>query len=238
MFRLNLVSKALWTLEEKQFYPKWLKVLHQYNVLQTSEKKDLTVFDVGANLGQTILFYKKNFENIKIFAFEPHPECFSFLEMNFSGKAEVYNFALSNFEGISPFYISPFAETSTLKLPNYSSKWFHIKNLILGLDKKNAYTKIDVQTSTVDSFIEKNQLLEIDLLKVDVEGAELQVLQGCLDAFSKKIVKSIQIEIHHNDLRDDIGQEINNLLIQNSFVRVASVRHSFGNFTDDLYLLV
>jgi FkbM family methyltransferase len=235
--RIHLVGKTLWILENLFFYPKLLRLIRLNNLLPRNLNRELIVFDVGANLGQTISFYRKNFSNLKIFAFEPLPDCFNYLMHNFMNEASVFNFAISDSDGASPFFVSPFAETSTLKLPNYESKWFNKKNRILGLNNRNAYSMISVETQTIDSFLKINEIPIVDLLKIDVEGAELQVLDGCRFSFSEQKIKSIQIEVHHSDLREKMDVQINSVLQKAGFVRVASVRHAFGNFTDDLYIL-
>jgi FkbM family methyltransferase len=48
----------------------------------------------------------------------------------------------------------------------------------LGLSAGNAYSMISVETQTIDSFLKINEIPIVDLLKIDVEGAELQVLGG------------------------------------------------------------
>jgi hypothetical protein len=79
--------------------------------------------------------------------------------------------------------------------------------------------------------------MSIFLLKIDVEGHEFAVLSGAKDTLDKKMIKNIQIERHVDDLRESDEFKIGNFLNQFGFKRVASLRHSIGNFYEDVYTM-
>jgi FkbM family methyltransferase len=56
------------------------------------------------------------------------------------------------------------------------------------------YVKIEVETDTLDNYIGRNKITHIDLMKIDVEGAEYRVFQGAKNMFKNEIVDIIQFE--------------------------------------------
>lgn len=73
------------------------------------------------------------------------------------------------------------------------------------------------------------------MIKIDVEGDELKVLNGLFPIYSKNIIRYIQIESHEDDLYKDNSKEIIKLLNENKFYQETSVKHGFGNFFDVIY---
>ena len=88
------------------------------------------------------------------------------------------------------------SSSSTFKEINLDSKYFKIKNKLLGKLIDNSQ-KIPVDQIKLEDYINDKNLDKLDLLKIDTEGHELEVLKG----LGKKIqkVKYILIEFH-NDL--------------------------------------
>ena len=83
----------------------------------------------------------------------------------------------------------------------------------------------------------ENQVQGIFLLKVDVEGHEFEVLSGAIGTFGKRMIENIQIERHLDDLRVGDTNAIQNLLEHHGFSKIESIKHSFGNFYEDIYTL-
>ena len=223
---------------EKYFYtPKLLASLQSAVSLNPGNEKNLVIFDVGANKGQSIDFFTQHFIYKSIFAFEPDPNVFSQLK-TFSIKSGVSlnNFALGQKNGKISFYASPLTVTSSLILPNQDSNWSRIKRRILGLSKENSFNEIEVEIKTLDSFVKSNSITEIDILKIDVEGAELQVLNGATESLANKKIRIIQIEVHYDDQRKSTYQEIDTLLQTYKYVKFNEIKHSFGNFSDIIYM--
>jgi hypothetical protein len=98
------------------------------------------------------------------------------------------------------------------------------------------YTKTTVSVTTLDKFCEENKVSKIDLLKIDVEGFEYEVLKGSVNTLTKGKIDTIQIERHVDDMRVDRTLEIHELLEALGFYTRVSIKHSFGNFYEDIYL--
>jgi FkbM family methyltransferase len=238
--RLRFILLITELLEKYFFTPKLVVSLQRAinaSSINIKDKNNLVIFDVGANTGQSINFFIKNFSFESIFAFEPDPKVFYKLE-NYSEKRGVFlnNFALGDSNGRTSFYTSPLTLTSSLLLPNHDSIWGKRKNRILGLSKENSYKEIEVEIRTLDSIVKLNSIIEIDILKIDVEGAELQVLNGAIESLASKKIKIIQVEVHYDDLRVSTHEEIDALLNKFNYSKFDEIKHSFGNFSDVIYL--
>ena len=144
--------------------------------------KDSVVYDVGANIG----YHTTAFASVakKVYAFEPHPKNYAMLEKNTEDLDNVYigKYAVSNSRHTC--YISDYDPE---KMGNFGA-------VSLIDDTSGIKTDaIDLDTAGLDL---------PDLIKIDVEGSELQVLQGCQEII--KIKKpAIYYEAHESkDLKE------------------------------------
>lgn len=131
------------------------------------------VFDVGANIGQSISRYRDDFPNCFITSFEPNPEIFSVLEKNWGDVSGITlnPVALANTIGHASFYATRVPEVGSLLEPT--------EHMIkLSSEHKYDYKTINVPTLTLDHYCQANNINKIDILKLDVQGFELNVLQG------------------------------------------------------------
>lgn len=241
--RIQIIGKSLRFLERYLFDPKLKKSLtlavDELKLARNNHSnKEIVCFDIGANRGQTIRLFRELFPNSKIFAFEPNPEIYRSLNSihRYSGNIKCFNLALGQRTGKFPFWISPLDETSSLLLPNSDSTMNKKKALILGIDPKEMYEKIDVDVVTLDEFVLGNKILKIDILKIDVEGSEFQVLLGGRTVFKQGKVSIVQYEIHNDDLRPSQQTEINNFLKEFGFTEYSTIKHAFGDFADKIYI--
>lgn len=159
------------------------------NVVLGLELQRPLIFDVGANVGQSISIFKKSFPQSVIHSFEPNPDMFSLLEEKWGGDNDIalYPYALNSKSGIFPFHVTNVPEASSLLPPDP-------KLIKLSVDKKYNSRIIDVECATLDTFCFKNKISSIDLLKLDVQGAELEVLKGAKDLLQKEKISVLYVE--------------------------------------------
>lgn len=150
------------------------------------DRRAPVVFDVGANVGvygQTIL---SAFDGrCSLHCFEPSPATFRELEHNITAddSTRLHQLALSDREGTSTLY--SFGDNNALSS-------LHDRRLDhFGL-ASNA--PVNVRTTTIDAFCTSQGIEQIDLLKLDVEGHELSVLEGARRMLSEGRIHFIQFE--------------------------------------------
>lgn len=134
--------------------------------------ENATILDIGANIGSHTIYWALERKAKKIYSFEPLPDTFAILKTNIvlndlQNKVEIFNIGLSDVEcttNISNYHESNIGGTSFAKTNNGK---FHFKSL----DSLNIKDKID-------------------LIKIDVEGAEVEVLQGAINTIkqSKSVI--------------------------------------------------
>ena len=163
----------------------------QKYILRNSKDK-LVIFDVGAYDGTVSLFYNKLFKDSKIYSFEPFKESFLKLKKNtsFFKNINIFNLGLNDVEGVMSFYsnFSP-STNSILKSNKEADEIFNSEG------KLDELEKIDAEFTTIDNFVKINSIQQIDILKIDVQGAEHKVLSGAKNAIKSGVIKMIYMEI-------------------------------------------
>ena len=126
------------------------------------------ILDIGANIGQTsfnvIGTQQKKGLNPVVYAFEPYPRTFKKLETN-----KALNTAIS----VKTYNLGLGREKGMLHMTQHSplnSGGFRMTN--------ESDNSISVPVVSLDEFVTENQLIRIDFIKIDVEGFEVQVLEG------------------------------------------------------------
>jgi FkbM family methyltransferase len=138
------------------------------------------IFDVGANVGQTAKTYRRLFPTADIWSFEPFPASYESLCRSLSDQ---------RFHPV-PLALSDEITSTTLNIGAAS-----ITNSLLRRETDTGKT-IQIQTDTVDRFCSEHGISHIDILKVDVEGAENRVFRGAQGMFSRGAVRSVFVEVY------------------------------------------
>ena len=160
---------------------------------------NLTIFDVGANLGSYSKKVKKVLKNknITFFLFEPNDSLNESLKKA-TGKltSTINNFAISDENGEAVLYLNKISSQSSL---------LKKKDLVGDLERE-----VDVKTVRLDTYIKNKSIKKIDILKIDVEGLELKVLESLSGVISEIEITLIKIEIQLNN-KDNLPNVINYL---------------------------
>ncbi len=193
------------------------------------------IIDVGANKGQSIQFFLKNFPNARIIGFEPNEKLNKFLKKFESEKCKILNLGISNRSGDQIFYENMLDETSSFSKPEPSSKWGKLKQVLLISSAKNLTKETLKKVITLDEFCAKNNIMQIDYLKIDVEGYEFNVLIGAKNLLSQGRIINLQLENQANDLYNTDFDEITNLLVMHNYKKITEISHGFGSIYDVIF---
>ena len=139
-------------------------------VIELVLKSNSNAIDVGCHKGQFLKLFLKYAHQGHHFAFEPIPHLAKILQAEFP-SVEVYNYALSNKSGEAAFCVIPEA----LALSGLNARIF--------IKPDALRQEILVSTVRLDTVIA--QEITIDLIKIDVEGAEGLVIEGAIDTIKR-----------------------------------------------------
>lgn len=187
------------------------------------------VFDVGANVGVFGIRAIQKAKNVNAYCFEPIPDIFSVLKKNAevygNGQIHVFEFGVSDKNSDASFTYFPNtpalstlhpeqwendpsafskAVKGTMKNPPAGMGWMRlipsIFSGIIAYFLVRGRKRVDCKLVPLSEVIKNENIKQIDLLKIDCEGAEWAVLQGIKDDDWMKI-KSLVIEVHDIDGR-------------------------------------
>jgi FkbM family methyltransferase len=150
---------------------------------------DLVIFDVGAYIGEVTAKYKQIFPHSTVYCFEPFLDSFQKLnQLCRDTSIKAHQIAFSDKEGTTTFHINVDLSCNSLLPPTESEyKCYSAKSIKDG--------EIQVETNTIDNFCFDSDISGIDILKLDVEGAEVKVLDGASEMLSKQAIKLIYSEV-------------------------------------------
>ena len=193
------------------------------------------VIDVGAHKGSFIsdilLLKKIN----KIYAFEPQVDIFNILKKKYlyNKDIEIYNLALDSEIAKKDIYINKISSTSTLSKFNTNSFFLKMKNFIT-FSKNNYIRKYQIQTNTIDNQF-KNIKLEETLLKIDVEGFELDVLMGGENKISNEIQYILIEHKYSKQYSNSKKEQVHEFLVKKKFKIEKVFFYPTFHFKDVLY---
>jgi FkbM family methyltransferase len=169
------------------------------------------IFDVGANVGQSIELFRKTFARPVIHSFEPGA-AFEVLTRRFSASGDLYlnNVALGATAGSRLFIENELTNMSSFLEPG-SDCWGEIKRTY------------EVTVSTVDDYCDEKGIDRIDVLKIDTQGSDLDVVKGAEGMMRRHAVHMIFMEITISDMYKGLPRldEVYGFLADRGFVLVA-----------------
>ena len=215
------------------FYDLVDNLIHQKRIVKFIGNKNIRiVLDIGAHKGEFLNHIKKIKSIRKVYSLEPQKNIFNELLKEIDNKKFfAYNIAISNNNGKQKMQINDFSMTSTLSKLNEKSKYYKIKNLIIGNKKKKFEF---IKTEKLDFFTKKRKLKKIDLLKIDTEGHELNVVKSGLKTLKK--TKYLLVEFRQNDLYLNYSSSLlHKMITKNNFELVKNFKFPMFSMEDRLY---
>ena len=186
-------------------------------IIKNLKTKKPVIFDVGCYIGNfsTNLEKRLNLKKNSFYLFDANPNLkvknFKYYNEVFSNKIQMKNFYLNEF--------LPSSGSSLETDVKNDLKW-NFTRRIMSLSFKKKFKSFKIKTNTLDNFCKEKKIKKIDILKIDVEGSELKVLEG-----SKKILDKtniIQVEILQNKKNfDKIKNKVTILLKKYNFHKIS-----------------
>lgn len=194
------------------------------------KSKNPMIFDIGANEGQTVTQFGKFFHQYQIHSFEPSPDTFKVLEENTSNNKNVHawNYGVGS-------------STGTMVL-NENER--HKMSSFLELGERG-WGKIAKKTSvdivSIDDFLQKQGISNIDILKIDTQGFELEVLKGAKTSMQENKIGLLYFEVNFVEIYKDLPSfpQLFSFCTDNGFELVAiypiKYNNSMATWTDVLF---
>lgn len=191
-------------LDFAEFQPVFPKICREkeYYFLEKILRSDDCCIDAGANVG--LYTYKMssltNSKKKNIFAFEPIKENFEQLLRHIRlfdlSNVEALNSALDNENGKILEMVMPIKDGVPLTGHSYLTKNLSPSdNLFTGIEKDSlGYNFYRVNATTIDNFVERRKIESVQFIKIDVEGSEMNVLNGATSTLNK-FKPIVQIEL-------------------------------------------
>lgn len=202
LFSVNLGKYQIWFRKCSAFssievYQEIFKENDHFAVSEFSGKNAELVIDIGANEGFYTLKIKENNPECKIIAVEPNPYVFEVLKKNVDSNqlknVTLVNMAISSSVGVMNMeIIREIGAIGAKDLGIIERPWLRDKFI----------EKVVVDAITFDILCKKFYISSIDILKIDVEGMEVEILTS-IDGLLKNVHK-IVLERHSKELREAV----------------------------------
>jgi FkbM family methyltransferase len=176
-------------------------------------KPNPVIFDVGANVGQSVESFLEIFEAPIITSFEPSSACIRELESKFADCS-----------GVTVRQCALGPEIGACELEVYE---FSVLNSVLPMDRSRANRfndrkpigKETVPVLTLDRVAQEYKTSHIDVLKIDTQGYDLQVLRGGESLWSERRVSVVQIELNFLPMYEGqaAADEVTSFLVTRGF---------------------
>lgn len=157
-----------------------------------------TVIDLGSNIGVSVIYFAIKYPEAIIYAIEPDKNNYERLLKN-----------VTQFNNVKTFNLAISDKNGEERIWRY--KGSHISSSLIKRGEQDDF--ISISTMKLDSFLEKEDLQSVDLLKCDIEGAEFLVFKNF---FSKEKVKHLTAEVHE-DLSGKSISDFKELFLDKNF---------------------
>lgn len=195
------------------------------------KKESLVIFDIGSCEGEDSIRYKRMFPYATIYSFEPLPTNVIKMKRNLEryklvGEISIIPVALTDHDGIADFFVSSGAppEKENSQEWNYGNKSSSLlqptdisKKYYAWLDFKE---RIEINVQRLDSFCQSKKITRIDFIHLDVQGAELKVLNGASSLINT--IKAVWLEVGSVELykSQPLKHDIEIFMQHHGFIKV------------------
>jgi FkbM family methyltransferase len=181
---------------------------HEEDIIEhfTPKEGDIVV-DIGAHMGRyTIISSKRVGANGKVVAIEADPSNFEMLKSNIK---------LNQLTNVTPLNYAVYSKETKIKLylpdeeSGYTMHHSIMSNYVFTKYKDKTGDKfVEVSANTLDYLLQLKGITDVNWVKIDVEGAEFEVLKGAHNVLSNSKDISLLIEVHGKDTYEPIIESL------------------------------
>jgi len=198
--------------------------LHTFNTFVNqkfkSSKNVEVIFDIGSCHCLESVEFAKKYKNSKVFAFEANPESYQVCLNNSKNypSIEVINQAINDYDGFCKFYPMDKDKTiTTWEDGNQGASSLYRANGAYDHIEKYVQYEIEVPCTRIDSFCNKNNIDHIDIVWMDLQGAELKALQSMGSILDTIQIIHTELEVNPMYEGQCLFSDVNQFLTQNGF---------------------
>lgn len=171
----NLLGRELFLVDSASFLSMYNEIFEQQIYKFTTKNQQPIIIDCGANIGISVLYFKQLYPNSQIIAFEPDKNIFNILQENINifdlSNVELHNKAVWSSETVLEFMSEGADGGRVTQIESEKEKY-------------------QVLTARLRDYLSR----PVDFVKLDIEGAETEVIKDCKDLLFK--VNNLFIEYH------------------------------------------
>jgi len=179
----------------------------------------IVIVDVGAS-GGIHPRWSKTTEFYKGILFEPDPREFDALKTNSDKNLIVINSALSDSNKEIEFHLCKKQEVSSVYPPN-----FNFLNKFADSERFNVKKIIHLNADTLDNQLKREDIDEVDFIKIDTQGYELSILKGCSSCLENVVGLEIEVEFEPVYIGQPLFSEVDQYVRENGFTLVDLKRY-------------
>jgi FkbM family methyltransferase len=149
------------------------------------------ILDVGAHLGQTAQRYRASFPTATIHCFEPFPPSFAALRAATARDTRIHSHAVAVGESVGTAALHANRSSATNSLLETDARG----RTYWGGEVLSTDSTVEVPVTTLDRFCAEASIAHVDILKLDVQGAEYAALSGARELFRARAIDVVYMEM-------------------------------------------
>lgn len=178
------------------------------------------IFDIGSCHALESVEFSKRFNNAQVFTFEANPVSYEVCLENIKDYSSitVINEAVNDYDGLCKFYPMDKDRTiTTWEDGNQGASSLYKANGAYDHIEKYIQYEIEIPCTRLDTFCRKNNINKIDIIWMDLQGAELKALQSL--GFLLETVQIIHTELEVNPMYEGqcVFNDVHKFLLDNQF---------------------
>jgi len=188
----------------------------------------LNILDVGAFDGRSVKRFRKLFSNAHLHCFEPSNNNYELLSKAYGNdnNTSLNKAAVDDNDATAILSVNEKPDTSSLLKVDVSDPWVKRRSQEFSVKPEDFTTNIEeVKTIKLDTYVERENLNEVEILKIDTQGFETMVIKGGEKSLKDRKFVFVEVEIILQGLYEGVEKNIYDIeqyLIPNGYKLIAT----------------